>query len=83
MDLASHQRVPAGKGENVVRQVSGGVDTLGPVPVRDALVKEGELSGDYGSLTRTMPYFRGLTDPGLGSGTLPVNSLHLESCTSM
>lgn len=24
-----------------------------------------------------------LTDPGLGSGTFPVNSLHFESCTSM
>lgn len=24
-----------------------------------------------------------LTDPGLGSGTFPVYSLHLESCTSM
>lgn len=81
--LAGHQRVPAGEGEDLVRQVPGGVDTLGPVPVRDALQETGELSWESDSLSRTWTISRGLTDPGLGSGTLPVNSLHLESCTSM
>lgn len=37
LDLAGHQWVPAGEGEDVVWQVSGGVDTLGTVSVRDAL----------------------------------------------
>lgn len=83
LDLASHQRVPAGEGEDVVGQVSGGVDTLSPVPVRDALQETGELGGEAGYGSKTWTDCRGLTDPGLGSGTLPVNSLHLESCTSI
>lgn len=49
LDLAGHQRVSTGEGEDVVGQVSRGVDTLSPVLVRDALQETEELSGESGS----------------------------------
>lgn len=86
--LTGHQWVPSGKGEDIIREVSRGVDALGSVNICNTLqrtTKDHRWLGKSETDTEILhkESVRAPTDPGLGSGTFPVYSLHLESCTSM
>lgn len=85
--LTGHQWVPSDKSEDVIREVSRGVDALRSVHICNTLQRNTKDHRWLGKSDIEMLHEEWVcwkpTDPGLGSGTLPVYSLHFESCTSM